>query len=54
MSKKISKKEINQIMIDVGFDDVQVNESMSKKELSDFLDGLGFDNSEIKDIVESY
>lgn len=51
---KIKKRKINQLLIDLGFDDVKVDKDMSKSELKLFLKNMGFSKSEVDEIISEF
>jgi len=52
--EKMEKQKINQLLIDLGFDDVEVTGDMDKKQLENFLYEMGFASKEVKEIISEF
>jgi len=50
----MEKQKINQLLIDLGFDDVEVTGDMDKKQLENFLYEMGFASKEVKEIISEF
>ena len=50
----MEKQKINQLLIDLGFDDVEVTGDMNKKQLETFLYNMGFASGEVKEIISEF